>query len=128
MAKLKRYEIDAIMSKVRASLSEKLDKQEQEWADEFKKKDLDYRLLEQLAKNAKEAIDALEAQRKRLGFGNSCWGKADLISTPESYVKRNYSKLHSVPNYHEIENDLIISAIDTDFNVDSFIEKVLNKY
>jgi len=127
MAKLKRYEIDAIMSKVRASLSEKLDKQEQEWADEFKKKNLDYHLLKQLAKNAKEAIEALEAQRKRLGFSNG-WGTQDLIATPESYVKRNYSKVHSNPNYHEIENDLIISAIDTDFNVDSFIEKVLNKY
>ena len=127
MAKLKRYEIDAIMSKVKASLSEKLNKQEQEWADKFKKENLDYRLLEQLAKNAKEAIDALEAQRKRLGFSNG-WGLSDLIATPESYVKRNYSKVHSNPNYHEIENDLIISAIDTDFNVDSFIEKVLNKY
>lgn len=127
MAKLKRYEIDAIMSKVKASLSEKLNKQEQEWADEFKEKNPDYRLLVQLAKNAKEAIEALEAQRKRLGFSNG-WGTQDLIATPESYVKRNYSKLHSVPNYHEIENDLIISAIDTDFNVDSFIEKVLNKY
>ena len=127
MAKLKRYEIDAIMSKVKASLSEKLNKQEQEWADKFKKENLDYHLLEQLAKNAKEAIDALEAQRKRLGFSNG-WGTQDLIATPESYVKRNYSKIHSNPNYHEIENDLIISAIDTDFNVDSFIEKVLNKY
>ena len=66
MAKLKRYEIDAIMSKVKASLSEKLNKQEQEWADEFKEKNSDYHLLVQLAKNAKEAIDALEAQRKRL--------------------------------------------------------------
>lgn len=127
MAKLKRYEIDAIMSKVKASLSEKLNKQEQEWADEFKEKNPDYRLLVQLAKNAKEAIEALEAQRKRLGFSNG-WGTQDLIATPESYVKRNYSKVHSTPNYHEIENDLIISAIDTDFNVDSFIEKVLNKY
>lgn len=127
MAKLKRYEIDAIMSKVKASLSEKLNKQEQEWADKFKKENLDYHLLEQLAKNAKEAIEALEAQRKRLGFSNG-WGLSDLIATPESYVKRNYSKTHSNPNYHEIENDLIISAIDTDFNVDSFIEKVLNKY
>lgn len=127
MAKLKRYEIDAIMSKVKSSLHEKLDKQSQEWADKFKKEDLDYHLLEQLTKNAKEAIEALEAQRKRLGFSNG-WGTSDLIATPESYVRRNYAKVHSAPDYNEIENDLIISAIDSDFNVDSFIEKVLNKY
>lgn len=127
MAKLKRYEIDAIMSKVKSSLSEKLDKQKQEWADEFKKKSLDYRLLEQLTKNAKEAIEALETQRKRLGFSNG-WGTSDLINTPKSYIDRNYSKEHVKPNYNEIENELIISAIDSDFNVDSFIEKILNKY
>ena len=127
MAKLKRYEIDAIMSKVKSCLSEKLGKQKQEWADEFKKKNLDYRLLEQLTKKAKEAIDALETQRKRLGFGNS-WGTSDLVNTPKAFIDRNYSKDHISPNYKEIENDLVISAIDSDFNVDSFIEKVLNKY
>ena len=127
MAKLKRYEIDAIMSKVKSSLNEKLDKQKQEWADKFKKEDLDYHLLEQLTKNAKEAIEALEAQRKRLGFSNG-WGTSDLIATPRSYIERNYAKVRSVPDYNDIENDLIISAIDSDFNVDSFIEKVLNKY
>lgn len=127
MAKLKRYEIDAIMSKVKSSLTEKLNKQKQEWADKFKKEDLDYHLLEQLAENAKEAVEALKAQRKRLGFGDS-WGTSDLINTPKSYVERNYAKTHYDPNYYEIENELIISAIDSDFDVDSFIKKMLNKY
>lgn len=128
MERLKRYEIDAIMSKLKAQLQSKLNEKKERWVKSFKENDPDYETLKLAADKIKVAVDEMTKLREKLKMPNT-WYISDLLNTPDVYVNKIYDKRNKkFPNYTQIENDLVISAIGSNFDVQSFINDVLNKY
>lgn len=128
MERLKRYEIDAIMSKLKAQLQSKLNEKKEKWVESFKENDPDYETLKLAADKIKVAVDEMTKLREKLKMPNT-WYISDLLNTPDVYVNKIYDKRNKkFPNYTQIENDLVISAIGSNFDVQSFINDVLNKY
>jgi hypothetical protein len=129
MERLKRYEIDAIMSKLKAQLQSKLNEKKEKWLESFKEKDPDYETLKLAADKIKVAVDEMTKLREKLKMPNT-WYMSDLLSTPDAYVNKVYNKKNEkkTPDYTQIENDLVIAAIGSNFDVQSFINDVLNKY
>ena len=128
MERLKRYEIDAIMSKLKAQLQEKLNEKKEKWVESFKENDPDYETLKLAADKIKVAVDEMTKLREKLKMSNT-WYISDLLKTPDVYVNKVYDKRNKkAPDYTQIENDLVIAAIGSNFDVQSFINDVLNKY
>ena len=129
MERLKRYEIDAIMSKLKAQLQSKLNEKRERWVKSFKENDPDYETLKLAADKIKVAVDEMTKLREKLKMPNT-WYMSDLLNTPDAYVDKVYNKRSGkkTPNYTQIENDLVIAAIGSNFDVQSFINNVLNKY
>jgi len=128
MERLKRYEIDAIMSKLKEQLQSKLNEKRERWVKSFKENDPDYETLKLAADKIKVAVDEMTKLREKLKMPNT-WYINDLLNTPDVYVNKAYDKKNKkFPNYTQIENDLVIAAIGSNFDVQSFINDVLNKY
>jgi len=129
MERLKRYEIDAIMSKLKAQLQEKLDGEKEKWIESFKENDSEYEAIKLAADKIKVAIDEMAKFREKLKMSKT-WYMSDLLSTPDVYLNQEYNKKNKkkAPDYRQIENDLVIAAIGSNFDVQSFINDVLNKY
>jgi hypothetical protein len=129
MERLKRYEIDAIMSKLKAQLQEKLNDKREKWTNSFKENDPDYETLKLASDRIKVAVDEITKLREKLKMP-STWYLTDLIKTPDAYANQVYDKKHNkkTPDYRQIENDLVIASIGSNFDVQSFINDVLNKY
>ena len=127
MERLKRYEIDAIMSKLKSKLTEKFGNKKLEWIENFKKTNPDYENLVVAAEELKIAFDKIKSLRKELGFGGA-YGIDDYLNTPRHYANRKFDESVKHPDYKQIENDLVISAIGSDFDANKFINDVLNKY
>lgn len=127
MERLKKYEIDAIMSKLKSKLSEKFENKRLEWIENFKKTNPDYETLKAAAEELKTAVDKMKSLRKELGFGGA-YGVDDYINTAKHYANRKFDVSVKRPDYKQIEDDLIISTIDSDFDANKFINDVLNKY
>lgn len=130
MERLKRYEIDAIMSKLRGQLQEKLNERREKWMESFKESNPDYETLKLLADKIKVATDEMRELRAKLKLSTGYLGLGDYLNTPNVYANDMYNRKNKekVPNYPEIENDLVIAAIGSNFDVQSFINNVLNKY
>ena len=129
MERLKRYEIDAIMSKLKAQLQEKLNEKKEKWVESFKENDSEYEALKLAADKIKVAVDEMTKLREKLKMSNTYY-MSELLSTPDAYVNKVYNKRNGkkTPDYTQIENDLVIAAIGSNFDVQSFINDVLNKY
>lgn len=128
MERLKRYEIDAIMSKLKAQLQSKLNEKKEKWVESFKESDPEYETLKLAADKIKVAVDEMTKLREKLKMPNT-WYMSDLLGTPDAYVNKVYGKRNKKsPDYTQIENDLVIAAIGSNFDVQSFINDVLNKY
>ena len=129
MERLKRYEIDAIMSKLKAQLQSKLNEKKEKWVESFKESDPEYEALKLAADKIKVAVDEMTKLREKLKMSNTYY-MSELLSTPDAYVNKVYNNRNGkkTPDYTQIENDLVIAAIGSNFDVQSFINDVLNKY
>ncbi len=129
MERLKRYEIDAIMSKLKAQLQEKLNEKKEKWVESFKENDSEYEALKLAADKIKVAVDEMTKLREKFKMSNTYY-MSELLSTPDAYVNKVYNNRNGkkTPDYTQIENDLIIASIGSNFDVQSFINDVLNKY
>lgn len=130
MERLKRYEIDAIMSKLKAQLQEKLKERKEKWMESFKESNPDYETLKLLADKIKVATNEMRELRGKLELSNGYLGLGDYLNTPDVYANDVYNRKNKKksPDYTQIENDLIIASIGSNFDVQSFINDVLNKY
>lgn len=130
MERLKRYEIDAIMSKLKAQLQEKLKERKEKWMESFKESNPDYETLKLLADKIKVATNEMRELRSKLELSTGYLGLGDYLNTPEVYANDVYNRKNKKksPDYAQIENDLIIASIGSNFDVQSFINDVLNKY
>lgn len=130
MERLKRYEIDAIMSKLKAQLQEKLKERKEKWMESFKESNPDYETLKLLADKIKVATNEMRELRSKLELSSSYLGLGDYLNTPDVYANDVYNRKNKKksPDYTQIENDLIIASIGSNFDVQSFINDVLNEY
>lgn len=130
MDRLKRYEIDAIMSKLKAQLQEKLKNRKEKWMESFKESNPDYEILKLLADKIKVATNEMRELRGKLELSTGYLGLGDYLNTPDVYANDVYNRKNNKksPDYTQIENDLIIASIGSNFDVQSFINDVLNKY
>lgn len=130
MERLKRYEIDAIMSKLKAQLQEKLKERKEKWMESFKESNPDYETLKLLADKIKVATNEMRELRSKLELSTGYLGLGDYLNTPDVYANDVYNRKNKKksPDYAQIENDLIIASIGSNFDVQSFINDVLNKY
>ena len=129
MERLRRYEIDAIMSKLKAQLQEKLNDRKEKWLEAFKESDPDYEYLKMLADKIKVATNEMRESRGAFNLYTGYLGLTDYLSTPETYANEMYDRNNkNIPDYTQIENDLIIASIGSGFDAQKFINDVLNKY
>lgn len=127
MERLRRYEIDAIMSRLKSKLNDKIATRRTKWIQNFEKTDPNYEKLANAAKEFEVAVNKMKTLSKELKLCGY-YSADEYINAPKHYASRRCDDAIKRPDYKQIENDLVISTISADFDANEFINNILNEY
>ena len=146
MSKLTKQEVNAIASKLRRNLEEKvrLEKlraiHEYIPSQEYLEVQANFKRIQEISKK----VEALRVEREAIGknirkifdrleIPENYWNWCDWWECPdETYIEEKLEeivktevKVPSVPSIEELKEDITIAAIDSDFDVEDFIKSRL---
>ena len=136
MAKLTKQEVNAIAGKLQRELSENARLERMRAVSEYipspiylelesvlASRDADVKKKSELESRINESTSRIHSILKRIGSRKYPWDDCLLEEVVEAEVR-----LPKIPTIEELKDEITIAAIDSEFNVDSYINEQIEKY
>lgn len=132
MAKLNKSEIKAVASKAHRKLTNIAEKQRKEAIKNYKPSNI-YTEIVSLAierDRLRKELESVEEQLRESGkFNYDYWWLYNMsVDEIKNYIIKAECKLKNVPEIEDIEDDVTIACIDKDFNIQAFIDTLIDKF
>lgn len=132
MAKLNKTEIEAVANKIHTKIKKVAEQRKKDIIKNYKPSEIYLKCTElaterdRLEKEIEQIKDSLYNIGKEFDFWNGF--KNMYLYEIQNVIIKNECKLKPLPSLDELKDEVTIAAIDKDFEINKFIENIVDKF